>query len=80
MWVILLVFQYLLSDCIGTKPNILLIVVDDLRPALGCYGDINAHTPNIDKLAEKSILFTRAYAQVRNASKKKKNNNNNNHN
>ncbi|XP_034939735.1 iduronate 2-sulfatase [Chelonus insularis] len=45
------------------KPNFLFIVVDDLRPALGCYGDTNAFTPNIDKLAEKSFLFTEVYAQ-----------------
>ena len=32
------------------RPNILLIMVDDLRPALGCYGDAAAVTPNIDRL------------------------------
>ena len=40
-----------------TKPNILLIVVDDLKPALGCYGDKKAVTPNIDKLASRGVLF-----------------------
>ncbi|KAK0163107.1 hypothetical protein PV327_006815 [Microctonus hyperodae] len=45
------------------KPNFLFIVVDDLRPALGCYKDPNAYTPNIDKLAKNSFLFNRAYAQ-----------------
>ncbi|RZF41763.1 hypothetical protein LSTR_LSTR012242 [Laodelphax striatellus] len=43
--------------------NIVLIVVDDLRPALGCYNDKNAHTPYIDELAENSFVFTRAFAQ-----------------
>ncbi|KAJ1530703.1 hypothetical protein ONE63_005567 [Megalurothrips usitatus] len=47
----------------GAKQNILLIVVDDLRTSLGCYGDHLAHTPNIDSLAQRSILFTRAYTQ-----------------
>ena len=46
------------------KPNVLLIVVDDLRPALGCYGDKAAVTPNIDQLATHSALFTNAFAQV----------------
>lgn len=46
------------------RPNILLIIVDDLRTTLGCYGDVNAYTPNIDALAEDSIVFTEAFAQV----------------
>lgn len=46
------------------KPNILFIAIDDLRPILGCYGENQIVSPNIDKLAEQSILFERAYAQV----------------
>ncbi|XP_077277378.1 iduronate 2-sulfatase isoform X2 [Temnothorax americanus] len=45
------------------RPNILLIIVDDLRTTLGCYGDVNAYTPNIDALAEDSVVFTEAFAQ-----------------
>jgi len=33
------------------KTNVLFIAVDDLRPALACYGDGLAITPNIDRLA-----------------------------
>ncbi|CAL1683158.1 unnamed protein product [Lasius platythorax] len=47
----------------AARPNFLLIIVDDLRIALGCYGDINAYTPNIDSLAKDSIVFTEAFAQ-----------------
>ena len=45
------------------RQNVLLIAIDDLRPALGCYGDQIAVTPNIDQLASRSILFQRAYCQ-----------------
>jgi hypothetical protein len=43
------------------KPNILFIVVDDLRPDLGCYGNTAIKTPNIDNLAQKSVTFTNAF-------------------
>jgi arylsulfatase A-like enzyme len=41
--------------------NVLWIMVDDLRPALGCYGDPDAITPNIDRLASTARVFRRAY-------------------
>lgn len=46
------------------KPNILMIILDDLRPAIHSYDDPLAVTPNIDKLISKSFYFSRAYAQV----------------
>jgi uncharacterized sulfatase len=45
------------------KPNVLLIVVDDLRTELGCYGVGEVLSPNIDRLARKGVLFHNAYAQ-----------------
>src|SRR5690606_32253255 len=45
------------------RKNVLFILVDDLRPNLGCYGDMNAYTPNIDKLAQQGIVFNKAYCQ-----------------
>ncbi|XP_068553479.1 iduronate 2-sulfatase [Anas acuta] len=43
--------------------NVLFIVVDDLRPVLGCYGDKLVKSPNIDQLASRSVVFNNAYAQ-----------------
>ena len=43
--------------------NVLFIVVDDLRPMLGCYGYSEIHTPNIDAIAARGTLFNRAYCQ-----------------
>lgn len=44
------------------KPNVLLIMADDLAPKLGNYG-APVHTPNIDRLAKQGLSFDRAYAQ-----------------
>ncbi len=43
------------------QPNVLLIMVDDLAPLLGCYGHPLASTPNLDRLAERGALFQNAY-------------------
>ena len=45
------------------KPNVLMIAIDDLRPALGCFGDKTAITPNIDRLAKWSMVFNQAHCQ-----------------
>lgn len=47
-----------------TKPNILFIIADDLRPELGCYGVEGVRTPNIDRLAAKGTLFDNAYCNI----------------
>ena len=46
-----------------TKPNVLFIIVDDLKPILGCYGDPFVKTPNIDRFAKEGVVFTNAYCQ-----------------
>jgi iduronate 2-sulfatase len=44
------------------EQNVLLILADDLQVQLGCYGS-SAKTPNIDRLAARSVTFERAYCQ-----------------
>ncbi|WP_241527216.1 sulfatase [Sphingomonas turrisvirgatae] len=44
------------------RPNVLLILVDDLKPSLRSFGDAHAISPNIDRLAARGTRFERAYA------------------
>jgi arylsulfatase A-like enzyme len=45
-----------------SKPNVLFIAIDDMNDWVGCLGGHpQAKTPNIDKLAEKGVLFEEAY-------------------
>jgi N-sulfoglucosamine sulfohydrolase len=46
------------------KPNIIFIVSEDNSPFLGAYGDPHANTPNLDRLAEKSIVYKNAFANA----------------
>jgi len=44
--------------------NVLFIVVDDLPPVLGCYGDTFVKTPHMDSLAAQGMVFNRAYCET----------------
>lgn len=46
------------------KPNVLFIIVDDLRPELGTFGATHIKSPNIDKLAAQSAVFERAFCNI----------------
>ena len=43
--------------------NVLFIAIDDLRPQLGCYGQKQILSPNIDRLASQGLLSERTYCQ-----------------
>lgn len=51
------------QDTLPKKPNILLIIADDLGYTdLGAYGSSFYETPNLDQLARDGMVFTNAYA------------------
>src|SRR4051812_41793631 len=47
----------------SSRPNVLMIFVDDLNCSLGCYGNPIVRTPNIDGLAARGVKFERAFCQ-----------------
>ncbi|QHI68834.1 sulfatase [Tichowtungia aerotolerans] len=53
----------LLTQGVMGAPNVLFIAVDDLNTEVGFLGDAHAKTPNMDRLAEQSVVFRRAYCQ-----------------
>ena len=56
-------FSLLLSFKVLSKPNVLFILIDDMGwMDLGCQGNKNLCTPNIDNLAKGGMRFTDAYA------------------
>ncbi|MES2739090.1 MAG: sulfatase [Verrucomicrobiota bacterium] len=51
-----------LAEETRSQPNVLFIAVDDLNDWIGCMkGHPQARTPNMDRLAERGILFTNAH-------------------
>jgi arylsulfatase A-like enzyme len=63
LYLSLLLLSALSAEAKDIQPNILLIVVDN-QPAsiLGAYGNPDVKTPNIDRLADEGVRFTRAFA------------------
>jgi len=45
----------------ATRPNILWLSAEDISTHFGCYGDPNAITPTIDKLATEGVRYTRTF-------------------
>jgi len=43
------------------KPNILWLSCEDISPHIGCFGDADAITPNIDQLAAEGVRYTNAF-------------------
>ena len=46
------------------RPNILWLTSEDHGPHMGCYGDGFATTPNVDALAKRGLLYSRAWSNA----------------
>jgi arylsulfatase A len=61
---ILLTLVVCTSGDAAEKPNIILIMADDVGiEGLGCYGGVSYETPHLDKMALEGVRFTHAYSQ-----------------
>ena len=49
------------AKTLKSRPNVLLLLVDDLKPAIGAFGDTTAITPHLDRLAKRGMRFEMAY-------------------
>ncbi len=56
------VFAFVALAVSAAEKNIVFVIADDLSPTMGCYGDMAAVTPNIDRLAADGTLFRYAFA------------------
>jgi arylsulfatase A-like enzyme len=61
-FLILLLFAMASLSSAEKRPNILWFVIDDMSANFSCYGEKAIETPNVDKLAEDGLLFTKAFA------------------
>ncbi len=50
------------AEAADDRPNVLWITCEDISPNLGCYGDPQAITPNLDRLAAEGVRYTGAFS------------------
>lgn len=52
------------SSAAAERPNVLFVMVDDLRPELGCYGNREIKTPCFDEFSDSATTFMQAFCQA----------------
>ena len=62
--ILCLLFALGLSANAATRPNIVWLIGEDMGPELGCYGDTNAITPNMDRLAHEGARYTHCFTHA----------------
>ena len=63
IWILILVGFFAFRIDAAKRPNLILILADDLGWAdLSCYGNDLHQTPNLDRLAKQGVRFTDAYS------------------
>jgi uncharacterized sulfatase len=60
----LLLFVVSSLNAAERRPNIVWIIGEDMGPEQGCYGDTNAITPNMDRLAREGARYTHAFTHA----------------
>ena len=66
----LILLSFFLNSCSRNKKqkNVLMIIIDDLHPEIGAWGNKHIITPSLDKLSEKGFSFHNAFSQYANCS------------
>jgi arylsulfatase A-like enzyme len=59
--ILLLLLLHVVDAHAADRPNILWLSTEDMSPHLGCYGDEDARTPNLDALASQGVLYKNAF-------------------
>ncbi|MGL4554589.1 MAG: sulfatase-like hydrolase/transferase [Gemmataceae bacterium] len=57
-----MILMLLLLAGAEARPNVLWLTCEDMSPSLGCYGDPDAVTPNLDAFAKAAVRYTHAFS------------------